>query len=304
MTEKTPSGYGRTKLKKKRHGIFASLILCAVGLVFIAFVGFSSFCACGNTNDGVKQSNVVQRMPEPTTSVSPHTVPDCTYDVVNSWPHDTKAFTQGLVFYQGSLYESTGKYGSSSLRKVDLQSGKIKKKIDVDAQSFAEGIAIYQGKIYQLTWTEHKAFVYDLKSFRLEGELTYEGEGWGLTHDEHQLIMSDGTNQLRFLDSATFKATRTISVYDNDEPLMDLNELEYVKGEIYANVWKSDRIARIDPRNGNLLGWIDLKGLLPSGERPSSEDVLNGIAYDETEDRLFVTGKRWPKIFEIRVRQH
>jgi glutamine cyclotransferase len=296
MTKETPYSDDRTKSKKSRRRIFVTLILCIGSLLFIAFAGFSSFCACGNTDDSFRRTNGADQMPEPNPSVSQQTVPVCTYEVINSWTHDTKAFTQGLVFYQGSLYESTGKYGSSSLRKVDLRTGKIKKKIDLDSQTFAEGIAIYQGKIYQLTWTEHKAFVYDVKSFRLEGELSYESEGWGLTHDEHQLIMSDGTNQLRFIDPATFKATRTISVFDN--------ELEYVKGEIYANVWKSDRIARIDPDNGKLIGWIDLKGLLPYGEHPNSEDVLNGIAYDETDDRLFVTGKRWPKIFEIRLKRN
>ena len=188
------------------------------------------------------------------------------------------------------------------MRKLDLNKGEILKKLPVASQCFAEGITIYQGKIFQLTWTEHKAFVYDLKSFRLESELAYDGEGWGLTHDDRQLIRSDGTNQIRFVDPVTFKTTRTISVKDNGEPVMELNELEYIKGEIYANIWKSDRIARIDPRDGKLLGWIDLTGLRPLVNRPNSEDVLNGIAYDVKDERLLVTGKRWPKIFEIRLK--
>ncbi|MBV9210930.1 MAG: glutaminyl-peptide cyclotransferase [Acidobacteria bacterium] len=230
-------------------------------------------------------------------------VPVYTYEVVNSWPHDTQAFTQGLIFYQGMMYESAGHYGSSTLRRVELRTGKVEQKADVDARYFAEGMTIFGGKIYQLTWTGRKGFIYDLKSFHLEGEFAYEGEGWGLTHDEHALIMSDGTNQIRFLDPQTFKVTRTISVQDHGQPLMQLNELEYIKGEIYANIWKSDRIVRIDAQSGKILGWIDLTGLLAPLERPDAEDVLNGIAYDEQHDRLFVTGKRWPKLFEIRLKK-
>ena len=195
-----------------------------------------------------------------------------------------------------------GHYGTSSLRKVDLKKGEVLKKIAVTPQYFAEGITVFQKKIYQLTWSEHKAFEYDLKEFRLEREIPYEGEGWGLTHDEHNLIMSDGTNQIRFVDTDNFKTIRTISVYDNGVPVQLLNELEYVKGEIFANIWKSDRIARIDPHTGKLLGWIDLTSLYPVNERSGTENVLNGIAYDEKEDKLLVTGKRWPKIFEIRIK--
>lgn len=287
-------------------------VLHGFGVVLVAIAIIHPMAACGNnatmrdtansTDDQVTSSKTTQSTSPPIVDSQDQMVPVYTYEVINSWPHDPQAFTQGLVFYDGKLYESTGHYGSSTLRKVDLDKGQIIKKVSVAAQCFAEGIAIYKDKIYQLTWEDHKVFVYDLKSFRLVGELPYEGEGWGLTHDDHQLIMSDGTNQIRFVDPVTFKTTRTISVTERGEPVTELNELEYIKGEIYANVWKSDRIARIDPRDGRLLGWIDLGGLFPVGNRSNSEDVLNGIAYDEKDDRLFVTGKRWPKIFEIRTR--
>lgn len=230
-------------------------------------------------------------------------IPTYTYEIVNSWPHDPKAFTQGLVFYKDALFESTGHYGHSTLRKVELETGKIEKQVEVSSQYFAEGMTIFKGKIYQLTWTSHKGFIYDVKKFRAQGEFTYEGEGWGLTHDEHYLIQSDGSNRLRFLDPETFKTVRTISVDENGAPLMEINELEYVNGEIYANIWKSERIARIDPQTGRILGWIDMSGLFPPELRVNPEDVLNGIAYDEKQHRLFVTGKRWPRLFEIRLKK-
>jgi glutamine cyclotransferase len=239
----------------------------------------------------------------PAPAPSPVEVPVYTYEVVESYPHDPKAYTQGLVFHDGTLYESTGQYGESTLRKVELKKGKVKKKIEVPGQYFAEGMTILSGKIYQLTWQQGKCFIYDLKDFKLESEFTYEGEGWGLTTDGRQLILSDGTNQLRFIDPATFRVTRTVSVMDNGQPLVDMNELEYIRGEIYANVWKTDRIARLDPQTGRILSWVDLTGLRPEETLRNVENVLNGIAYDEEHDRLYVTGKRWPKIFEIKLKK-
>ena len=225
------------------------------------------------------------------------------YEVVNSWPHDREAFTQGLVFHEGALIESTGQYGESSLRRVELQTGRVLQKTDVPPQFFAEGATLLRGKLYQLTWTTERGFVYDPATLQKTGEFRYSGEGWGLTHDGESLILSDGTNQIRFLDPDTFAVSRTINVFDRGRPVRELNELEYVKGEIYANVWKSDRVARIDPQTGALKGWIDLKGLISPAERGGDTDaVLNGIAYDERGDRLFVTGKLWPKLFEIRVK--
>lgn len=226
------------------------------------------------------------------------------YEVVNSWPHDRDAFTQGLIFHEGALIESTGQYGESSLRRVELQTGRVLQKTDVAPQFFAEGTTLLRGKIYQLTWTTERGFVYDPATLQKTGEFRYTGEGWGLTNDGESLILSDGTNQIRFLNPDTFAVSRTINVFDRGRPVRDINELEYVKGEIYANVWKSDRVARIDPQTGALKGWIDLKGIISPAERGGDTDaVLNGIAYDERGDRLFVTGKLWPKLFEIRVKE-
>jgi glutamine cyclotransferase len=228
-------------------------------------------------------------------------VPTYGYEIKNIYPHDHAAFTQGLIYKDGLLWESTGQYGSSSLRKVDLKSGKVLKSISVPRDYFAEGMTIFRDHVFQLTWQNNKGFIYNPEDFAKTGEFHYTGEGWGLTHDADSLILSDGTNQIRFLDPETFTVRRTISVLENGQPLEELNELEYVKGEIYANVWRTDRIVRIDPRDGRLTGTIDLSGLLPEADRDADTDVLNGIAYDEQGDRLFVTGKDWSKLFEIRL---
>jgi glutaminyl-peptide cyclotransferase len=225
------------------------------------------------------------------------------YEVVNSWPHDRQAFTQGLVFHQGALFESTGQQGFSSLRRVELKTGKVLQKIDVPRQYFAEGLTLFGGKLYQLTWQHQKGFVYDPANFEQVGEFRYDGEGWGLTHDGESLILSDGTSQIRFIDPQTFEVRRTVNVRDGGQAVREINELEYVKGEIWANVWHKDRVARIDPRTGAVVGWVDLRGLLAAGDVKDPEAVLNGIAYDEDGDRLFVTGKLWPKLFEIRVKE-
>jgi glutamine cyclotransferase len=228
-------------------------------------------------------------------------VPVYSYKIKNTWPHDRRAYTQGLIFLDGILWESTGQYGSSSLRKVELKTGKVIKQIALPSRYFAEGMTIFQNKVFQLTWQEQKGFIYDPATFQKQGEFTYNGEGWGLTHDGESLIMSDGTNEIRFLDPSTLKTTRTISVFDNGAPVEKLNELEYIDGEIYANIWQSDRIVRIEPKSGKILGWIDLTGLLKTKDRSGEEDVLNGIAYDAEGKRLFVTGKMWPKLFEIEI---
>ena len=234
---------------------------------------------------------------------APDGVPVYSFKTVNSWAHDPDAYTQGLIYVNGALYESTGRYGLSSLRKVELTTGKVLKKVDVEQQYFAEGMTLFHGKIFQLTWKAQKGFIYD-EDFNRTGEFTYEGEGWGLTHDDQSLIMSDGTNHIRFLDPTTFKVQRTINVLDQGKPLLELNELEYVKGEIFANIWQTDRIVRIDPHDGKILGWIDMSGLLKlKDDYDKPFDVLNGIAYDEAGDRLFVTGKLWPKLFEIRLKK-
>jgi len=224
-----------------------------------------------------------------------------TYRVVHTYPHDQHAFTQGLIYLDGHLYESTGILGQSTLREEDLETGRILRMQLVSDQYFAEGLTDWKNTLIQLTWQSHIGLVYDRASFRLLRTFHYEGEGWGLTHDAKSLILSDGTADLRFFDPETFKQIRRVTVKDHGKPVMKLNELEFIHGEIYANVWYSDRIARISPVNGRVLGWIVLKGLIPRDELSSDQAVLNGIAYDTQHDRLFVTGKLWPKVFEIAV---
>lgn len=222
------------------------------------------------------------------------------YEIVATYPHDPEAFTQGLVYDEGVLYESTGLNGRSSLRRVNLQTGEVMQRRDIDPQYFAEGLTLLNNNLVQLTWQSNKGFVYDKATFEPLREWTYPTEGWGLTHDGQQLIMSDGTATLRFLNAETFAVDREITVTDAGQPVVRLNELEYVNGEVFANVWQTDLIARIDPQTGRVLGWIDLSGLLTPAERQGT-DVLNGIAYDAAGDRLFVTGKLWPKLFEIKL---
>jgi glutamine cyclotransferase len=224
-----------------------------------------------------------------------------TYKVVHSFPHDTQAFTQGLVFVDGHLYESTGIAGQSSLRMEELESGRILEFHSVPSQYFAEGLTNWGNTLIQLTWQSHIAFVHDRATFRLLRTFHIDGEGWGLTQDGKDLILSDGTATLRFFDPATFQEQRHIVVKDHGKPVTQLNELEFVRGEILANIWHSDRIARISPTSGKVVGWIDLTGLLPESQRTSPEAVLNGIAYDAANNRLFVTGKLWPRIFEIKL---
>lgn len=226
---------------------------------------------------------------------------DDTYKVVHAFPHDTSAFTQGLVYCDGQLYESDGLYGSSSLRMDDLNTGQVLQRIPVPDKYFAEGLTNWGSTLIQLTWQAHVAFVYDRFTFRLLRTIHYPWEGWGLTQNGKNLILSDGTSTLRFLNPETFQVVRRIQVTDHGQSIDQLNELEYIHGEIYANVWRTDRIARISPRTGQVLGWIDLSGILPDVERVNGDAVLNGIAFDAAHNRLFVTGKLWPKIFEIKV---
>lgn len=222
------------------------------------------------------------------------------FKVVAVYPHDANAFTQGLEIHDGKLYEGTGKYGESTLRLVDLETGRVEKARRLNPIYFGEGIAILGDKVYQLTWQNGVALVYDLATFNAEQTLRYTGEGWGLTDDGTQLIMSDGTATIRFVDPQTFATVREITVREGERAIDRLNELEYVDGEIWSNVWYEDRIARISPKDGAILSWIDLSGLYPKGAR-DSEAVLNGIAYDSAAKRLFVTGKNWPQIYEIEV---
>jgi len=224
------------------------------------------------------------------------------FKVVRSYPHDRQAFTQGLEFVDGVLYESTGMNGRSGIRKVNLATGEVLQVQPLDAAYFGEGITVWKNRIVQLTWQSGLGFVYDRQTLQQQRSFRYSGEGWGLTHDGTRLIMSDGSDSgtLRLLDPETLRQVGTLTVKDGGRPVAKLNELEYVKGEIFANVWTTERIAVISPSTGRVTAWIDLQGLIDPRERAGT-DVLNGIAYDAKGDRLFVTGKLWPRIFEIQV---
>jgi len=232
---------------------------------------------------------------------APSRTPVYRFEVVNAWPHDTGAFTQGLLFHDGALYESTGLEGKSSLRRVAIETGAVEKQIDLPADVFAEGLALHGDRLYQLSWRNHVGFVYDLRTFELKRRFEFYSEGWGLTSDGRRLYMSDGTNVLRVLDPDSLRVERTIPVFDGDVPVSQLNELEWIDGEIWANVWKSDRVVRIDPQSGRVTAFVDLKGLLPPQDERPGIDVLNGIAWDRGTNRIWVTGKLWPRLFEIRV---
>ena len=221
--------------------------------------------------------------------------------IVRAFPHDTSAYTQGLAYRDGFLYEGTGLNGRSSLRKVNLETGAVVQRVDLEPEFFGEGITIFRDRIMQLTWKSQIGFVYDLKSFHLAQQFSYSGEGWGLATDSRDLYMSDGTSDIRVLDPETFGEKRHFKVHDGSKPIDQLNELEFVEGQIFANIWHTNHIARISPQTGAVAGWIDLTGLLSPVFHLESEAVLNGIAYDSARKRLFVTGKLWPSVFEIKL---
>jgi glutamine cyclotransferase len=234
--------------------------------------------------------------------VAEQTVPVFRVKILKKYPHDPGAFTQGLEYFDGFLYESTGETGQSSLRKVELETGRVLQKTDLNSKYFGEGLTLFRGKIFQLTWLTQTGFVYDLRTFRKLREFQYYGEGWGLTHDGTNLILSDGTNRLRYLDPETFEVVRTLEVYAGKEAVINLNELELIGDEIYANVWHANRIARIDARTGVVRAWIDFSALAAE-EQKEPEAVLNGIAFDSTRRRLFVTGKHWAHLFEVHIEE-
>ncbi len=257
----------------------------------------------GCPGDPDKGNQKADSLAPPQATAASDTTPVYVADIVRTYHHDTSAFTQGLLYHDGVLYESTGLEGASSLRKVDLETGRVIQHVDVAPQYFAEGLTLLDGKLYQLTWRSGIGFVYDLKSLNRIDSFTYYNEGWGLATDGSLLYMSDGTNFLRIIDPKTFQVVKTLGVYAGVNPVERLNELEWVNGELFANIWTFDRIARIDPATGQVKGWINLSGLLPAPDRTPEVDVLNGIAYDAKGDRLFVTGKKWPKLFEIKLRR-
>ena len=237
---------------------------------------------------------------EPTASANAEQAAGYGYRVVRVFPHDPQAFTQGLIFRDGFLYESTGLAGKSELRKVTLETGAVVERRAVAAEHFAEGLADFGDRLFQLTWRSEVGFVYGLRDFKPQRTFNYRGEGWGLASDAKRLIMSDGTATLRFIDPESLRETGRLQVTEEGRPISNLNELEVIKGQIFANIWQSDHIVIIEPSDGRVVGRIDLTGLLPFEDRPGV-DVLNGIAWDRARDRLFVTGKWWPKLFEIQL---
>jgi glutaminyl-peptide cyclotransferase len=277
--------------------------------IYIIFLILLLSVAC-KENPRSNENSMINGAKSPTTTKSNSKLPVYSYEIVNTFNHDPKAFTQGLVFRDGFLYESTGQRGESTLRKVELKTGKVLEKRDLANEFFGEGMTILGDTIYQITWQSGIAFSYNLSDFKLLRQFRYSGEGWGLTNDGTNLLMSDGTHVIRIVDPETFKTIKTIVVLDeNGKPLFKINELEYIKGEIWANVWHSEdigkpnHIARIDPATGKLLGWINLDGISPDDTKRDDENTLNGIAYDADADRIFVTGKNWKKLFEIKLKE-
>jgi glutamine cyclotransferase len=291
------------------NGLFR-LVLCAAligGLVVAASLGrFGPTSAGGASPTGSPKAAAA---PGPASggafgsasSAAPPPTPIETCRIVNTYPHDSQAFTQGLVFDDGILYESTGLHGRSSVRKVDLKTGGVLQIHKLPPQLFGEGITVFGDRLIQLTWRSGVGFVYDKRSFRLLDEFRYHGEGWGLTHDGKRLIMSDGTATLRFLDPETYGEVGHLAVFDGNGPVAGLNELEYVRGEVFANVWPTSRIVRIDAATGRILAWIDLDPVWRRNAAFDPDAVLNGIAHEPRSGRLFVTGKLWPNLYEIKV---
>ncbi|MDM7460848.1 MAG: glutaminyl-peptide cyclotransferase [bacterium] len=268
------------------------MMSCAVGLAFALY-------ACQTTGNSAPSQPPADTTAPPPSSEPDSEIPVFRYRIVNTFPHDKEAFTQGLEFHDGYLYESTGLNGKSSLRRVELRTGRVVQIHRLANEFFAEGITLLGDKIYQLTWQNGVCFVYDRKTFNQLTQFRYFGEGWGLTNDGKHLIMSDGSATITFRDPDTFVEVRKITVRASGELVKNLNELEYIEGEIWANIWYSDMIARIDPQTGVVKAWVDMEGL-PTPNR-GLEDVLNGIAYDRQKKRIFVTGKRWSNLFEIEL---
>ncbi|MBA3917750.1 MAG: glutamine cyclotransferase [Gemmatimonas sp.] len=280
-------------LSTLRRSRAASLMILFATLGLVGTAG--AFGACSDTERAADDT-----APDSTSAPIVRT-PTYGYEIVATYPHDPKAFTQGLQWHDGRLFESTGQVKESNLREVELTTGRVLRQQDLEEPYFGEGIVILGDELFQITWQNGKAFTYNPKTFARQKTFSYDGEGWGLTTDGSAVIMSNGSSTLVYRDPATFKALKAITVTDKGVPVSQLNELEWVKGEIWANVWQSEQIARIDPATGNVLGWIDLTGILPAMDRSGNEDVLNGIAYDAAQDRIFVTGKYWSRLFHIRL---
>lgn len=295
MATKSASGRGEkrsSKTKPSRAMITAIALVVTAGAVLLILASMRSDPTTQSTNAIGNQ---------------PSTPPDgrarqASYEVVNSYPHDPASFTQGFLWKDGGFYESTGMYGQSKLRRLEFPSGKVLKEIKLDPELFAEGLAPVDSRLIQLTWKSRRGFVYDVDTFRLVQEFTYDTEGWGLTFDGKNLILSDGSSDLFYLDPQTFKPIGKLAITMNGQPVPELNELEFIDGEIWANVWQTDLILRINPSTGQVTSFLNLKQILSPSDRKGSVDVLNGIAYDAEHKRIFITGKLWPRIFEIKLK--
>lgn len=288
-SDKTRSHPAHSIERRSRLSLVVPVLL-AVGIVVIVLLLRSG---PANQQDGGSSAGKQSRDESQARQLS--------YEVVNSYPHDPTSFTQGLVWHDGALYESTGLEGQSKLRRLEFPSGRVLKELRLSPDLFGEGLALVDNRLIQLTWKSHRGFVYDLGTFRQLQEFSYDTEGWGLTYDGKNLILSDGSSNLFYLDPQTFKPIRKLAVTMNGKPLTELNELEFIEGEVWANVWQTDFIVRIDPSTGRVTSFLNLKGVLAPSDKTGSEDVLNGIAYDAEHKRIFITGKLWPRICEIRV---
>jgi glutamine cyclotransferase len=281
-----------SKIKRSRVVIAGAALAVVAGAALLIFALVRSGSETQSTATAINQPPMA----------SDERARQVSYEVVNSYAHDSTSFTQGLLWHDGGFYESTGQYGQSKLRRLEFPSGKVLKEISLTPELFGEGLALVDGRLIQLTWKSHRGFVYDLNTFQSLREFSYDTEGWGLTYDGQNLILSDGSSDLFYLDPQTFKPVRKLAVRMNGQPIRELNELEFINGEIWANVWQTDLIVRIDPSTGRVASFLNLKEILAPSDRTGGENVLNGIAYDGAKKRIFVTGKLWPRIFEIRIR--
>lgn len=282
-------GFKRTP---SRTAITAIVLVVTVGVVLVVLASMRSEPA--NQPAGAI-SNQASAVPD-------NRARQVSYEVVNSYPHDPTSFTQGILWADGGFYESTGLYGQSKLRRLEFPSGKVLKQISLDPELFGEGLALIDTRLIQLTWKSHRGLVYEKDGFRLLQEFNYDTEGWGLTFDGKNLILSDGSSNLFYLDAQTFKPIRKLAITMNGQPVPELNELEFIDGEIWANVWQTDLILRINPSTGQVTSFLNLKQILSPSDRKGSENVLNGIAYDPEQKRIFITGKLWPRVFEIKLK--
>jgi glutamine cyclotransferase len=280
---------------RRNHSRVFVIAVCVLLVAVAVLVGLSSM----RSSSGVAPSGSASPAPPATSDGRARQV---SYETVNSYPHDSTSFTQGLLWRDGGFYESTGMYGHSKLRRLEFPSGKLLKEVSLTDDLFGEGLALVDTRLIQLTWTTHRGFTYDIQSFEKLEEFRYDTEGWGLTYDGTNLILSDGSSDLFYLDPHSFKVIKKLPVTMNGQPITELNELEFIDGEIWSNVWQTDLILRIDPATGRVTSFLNMKDLLAPSDRTGTEDVLNGIAYDADKKRIFVTGKRWPRIFEIRIK--